>query len=103
LESAYESCCCRELALRGLRFDCQRPLAIDYKGALVRCAYRLDLVIEDTVVIELKTVEALLPIHVAQVVTYLRLTGLPVGLLVNFNVRLLKDGIRRLWLAPPPD
>ncbi len=96
LESAYEACLCRELALQGLRFVRQRPLPIEYKGLHVDCAYRLDLVVEERILVELKAVERLMPIHEAQVVTYLRLAGLPVGLLVNFNVLVLKTGLRRL-------
>ena len=86
--------------MRGLWFDRQRDLPVSYKGLRVNCAYRIDLVIEDCILIELKAVERLLPIHVAQVVTYLRLSGVPVGLLVTFNVRALRDGLRRLWLPP---
>ena len=74
----------------------QRALAVAYKGLVVECGYRLDLVVEGEVLLELKAVERLLPIHEAQVVTYLRLARLPVGLLVNFNVRVLKSGLRRL-------
>jgi GxxExxY protein len=96
LESAYETCLCAELALRGLAYERQRPLPVTYKGVLVECGYRLDLVVENQVLIELKTVERFLPIHHAQVVTYLRLAKLPVGLLVNFNTEYLRNGLRRL-------
>ena len=99
LESAYEACICRELHLRGHSFERQKALPVSYKGVLVDCGYRLDLIVDGCVLVELKTAERLLPIHVAQVVTYLRLSRIPVGLLVTFNVRLLRDGIRRLWLA----
>jgi GxxExxY protein len=102
LESAYESCLCHELGLRGLKHARQRPLAVEYKGTLIECGYRLDLVVEERVLIELKTVECMLPIHKAQVITYLRLSGIPVGLLVNFNVRALKEGLYRLWPASSP-
>jgi GxxExxY protein len=98
LESAYEACLCRELSLRGLPFQRQRDLPMAYKGVLVDCGYRLDVVVREHSLLELKAVERLLPIHVAQVVTYLRLTRIPVGLLVTFNVRVLKQGLRRLWL-----
>jgi GxxExxY protein len=101
LESAYEACLCAELSLRGIRFDRQRALGLHYKGLHVDCGYRLDLVIEDEILLELKTVERLLPIHEAQVVTYLRLGKLPVGLLVNFNVCVLKTGLRRLTPEHP--
>ncbi len=96
LESAYEACFCAELGLRGLRFVRQHPLPIQYKNLFVECGYRLDVVVEDRVLVELKAVERLLPIHEAQVVTYLRLARLPVGLLVNFNVLFLKNALRRL-------
>lgn len=95
LESAYEECLCRELALRKIPFEKQRPLPVEYKGVLLDCGYRLDLLVANTVVVELKTVEELLPIHEAQVLTYLRLGGWKIGLLVNFNVAVLKNGIRR--------
>lgn len=96
LESAYESCLCRELQLRGLRFDRQQALPLNYKGEQLDCVYRLDVVVEQCVVIEIKAVEMLLPIHEAQVLTYLRLSGHHVALLINFNVPLLKNGLRRL-------
>jgi len=79
-----------------LRFARQRPLAVDYKGLRVDCGYRLDIVVDERILVELKTVERLLPIHEAQVVTYLRLARLPLGLLVNFNVIVLKTALRRL-------
>lgn len=103
LESVYEACFCAELAFRGLRFARQRPLPVQYKDLFVDCGYRLDVVVEDRVLVELKAVERLLPIHEAQVVTYLRLAGLPVGLLVNFNVVVLKSALRRLTPHPPKD
>jgi GxxExxY protein len=101
LESAYEACLCAELSLRGLRFGRQQAIAVEYKGLHLDCGYRLDLVVEGRILLELKTVERLLPIHEAQVVTYLRLARLPVGLLVNFNVIVLKSGLRRLTPEPP--
>ncbi len=99
LESAYETCLCRELTIRGLSFERQLPMPLIYKGVSLECGYRVDLVVEHCVLVELKTVDALLPVHVAQVITYLRLSKLPVGLLVNFNVPVLKQGLRRLWLS----
>jgi GxxExxY protein len=96
LESAYEECLCRELAIRQLAFERQRPLPLNYKGVPLDCGYRLDLLVANTVVVEIKTVEALLPIHEAQVLTYLRLGGWQIGLLINFNVAKLKDGVQRL-------
>jgi GxxExxY protein len=96
LESAYEQCLCHELSLMGLRFARQRPLPVTYKGAMLDCGYRLDVVVEEKLILELKAVEHLLPIHEAQVLTYLKLTVLDVGLLVNFNTPVLRGGIRRL-------
>ena len=97
LESAYEECLCHELRLAGIAYRRQVPLPVVYKDVRLECGYRMDLV-ADGVVIEIKTVERLLPIHDAQMLTYLRLSGLHTGLLMNFNVPVLKDGIRRLVL-----
>ena len=96
LESAYEECLCRELELRSLPFERQRALPVTYKGVKIDCGYRLDLVVGGEVVVELKSCGSLEPVHEAQLLTYLRLTGIKVGLLINFNVPVLKDGIRRL-------
>jgi GxxExxY protein len=98
MESAYEECLAHELQLRDLRFERQVPLPVNYKGVKLDCGYRLDFLVERSVVVELKAVEALHPIHDAQLLTYLRLGGWTVGLLMNFNVPVLKDGIRRLVL-----
>ena len=98
LESAYEECLCHELSLRGLAFTRQVPLPVAYKGVKLDCGYRLDIVVDDQVILELKSVEAVSPLHKAQLLTYLRLSGKRVGLLLNFNVALLKDGITRLVL-----
>ena len=98
LESAYQECLCVELGLRNLRFVSQLELPVEYKGLRVDAGYRLDLVVADSVVVELKAVERLLPLHEAQLLTYLRLGGYPIGLLLNFNVPVLKDGIRRMKL-----
>ncbi len=87
--------------MRGPSFERQRALPVAYKGVLVDCGDRLDIVVRDGILVELEAVERLLPIHVAPVVTYLRLSGLPVGLLVTLNVRALKEGLRRLWLTDP--
>ncbi len=100
LESAYESCLAYELGARGFRVERQRQMPVTYRGVRIDCGYRLDLVVDDLVIVELKAVEALLPIHSAQLLSYLKLSGLPLGLLINFNVGLLKQGIRRL--KPPP-
>jgi GxxExxY protein len=96
LESAYEECLCRELSLRNLAFERQLPLPLKYKGVLLDCGYRLDLVVEQSVLVELKSIDAIMPVHEAQVLTYLKLGGWKVGLLINFNVLKLKDGVRRL-------
>ena len=95
LESAYEECLCRELSLRQIPFERQRPLPIEYKGLKLDCGYRLDLLVAEVVVVEIKTVEALQPIHEAQLLTYLKLGGWKIGLLINFNVSVLRTGIRR--------
>src|SRR5262245_49516593 len=98
LESAYRSCLVHELRSRGERIEAEVPLAVTYRGMRLECGYRLDLVVERTLIVELKTVQALEPLHIAQLLTYLRLTGRPIGLLINFNVPVLKQGIRRVVL-----
>jgi len=95
LESAYEACLVHELASMGLAVAEQVELPVMYKGKRVDCAFRMDLIVEGVVVVEVKAVESLAPIHEAQLITYLKLSGLRVGLLINFNVRVLKDGIKR--------
>ncbi|MBX3414706.1 MAG: GxxExxY protein [Pirellulales bacterium] len=96
LESAYEKCLCYELSLRGLQCDRQVPLPVQYKSVRLDCGYKIDIVVEQRVIVELKTVDKLLPIHEAQLITYLRLSGHQLGLLLNFNVPVLKDGLKRL-------
>ena len=96
LESAYEECLCYELSVRGIRFERQKPLPVRYKNVNLDCGYRLDLVFEGKIILELKTVEQLLPIHEAQLLTYLKLSGLTLGLLINSNVPVLKNGIKRI-------
>ena len=96
LESAYETCLGHELTLRGLPFEMQMPLPVRYKGVQLDCAYRLDFVLESRLILELKSVERLLPIHEAQLLTYLRLSGIKYGLLLNFNAPVLRQGIRRM-------
>uniref|UniRef100_A0A832A851 GxxExxY protein n=1 Tax=Desulfacinum infernum TaxID=35837 RepID=A0A832A851_9BACT len=100
LESTYEECLAHELSLRGVAFRRQHPLPLTYKGKILDCGYRLDFLVEDRVIVELKACEQIEPIHKAQVLTYLKLTGCPVGLLINFNTPVLKDGIHRLALSP---
>jgi GxxExxY protein len=101
LESAYEAAVCQELRLRGIRFLRQVEIPLAYKGLDLACSYRLDLVANDRIVVEFKAVERLLPIHVAQLLTYLKLTPYNSGLLINFNVPLLKQGIRRINKTNP--
>jgi len=98
LESAYEECLCFELKQSGIAFARQAPLAIAYKGIRLDCGYRLDIMVQDELIVEVKAVDHLLRIHDAQLLTDLRLSGRKVGLLMNFNTILLKDGIRRLIL-----
>ena len=96
LESAYEECLCHELNIQGLLFEKQKPLTIYYKGKKLDCGYRLDIVAEKAVIIELKSCEKVEPIHKAQLLTYLKLSGLNLGLILNFNVPLMRDGIVRI-------
>ena len=96
LESAYERCLCLELDLRDIPFVCQKELPLEYKGSQVDCGYRLDMVVADKLIVELKACEQILPIHEAQMLTYLKITGIRHGLLINFNVPILKEGIKRL-------
>ena len=96
LESVYEACLAQELMVRGLRTARQVPLPVRYKGVRVDCGYRVDLWVEGAVIAELKTVAKLEPIHLAQLLSYLRLSGCRVGLVINFNVLQLRSGIRRV-------
>ena len=98
LESAYEACMAQELGLSGLAFQQQRSLAVSYKGLSIDCGYRLDLVVERQLIVELKSLDDLAPIHEAQLLTYMKLAGIPTGLLINFNVRQRKEGIKRFVL-----
>jgi GxxExxY protein len=100
LESIYQECLCRELTERGLRFERQKPLTVVYKGAPLDQAYRVDLIVEGSLLVEIKALDGPLPIHAAQVVTYLRVAGLEHGLLVNFNAMTIRDGLRRLSRTP---
>lgn len=98
LEATYESCLCRELEIGGIAFQRQLPLPVIYKDIQLECGYRVDLLVEDQVVIEIKAVEQTLSVHEAQLLTYLRLGGWHAGLLINFNVPYLRNGIRRkVW------
>ena len=99
LESAYEECLARELTLRGWQFERQKPIPVVYKNVKLECGYRIDLLVEGRIVVELKAVDALGPIHEAIILTYLKLSDRPLGLLINFNVPVLKNGIRRFILG----
>ena len=96
LESAYEECLCREMDLKGISYERQKELPIEYKCVRLNCGYRLDVVVAGKLILELKSCDVLEPIHEAQLLTYLKLTGIKVGLLINFNVPVLKNGIRRI-------
>lgn len=98
LESTYEQCLARELSMQNISFELQSALPVLYKGLRLDCGYRVDLLIEKQLIIELKTVEKLLPIHEAQILTYMKLANISIGLLINFNAVLLKDGIKRFVL-----
>jgi GxxExxY protein len=102
LESAYEHCVAYELGVRSLNFERQVQLPVRYKSVEIDCGYRLDFIVEGELVVELKSVERLLPVHEAQLLTYLKLTGIPAGLLVNFNTETLQRGLRRLTVNPKP-
>jgi GxxExxY protein len=95
LETVYQQCRCHELTLRGIPFQLEFPLRVKYKGIFLDCGYRVDLFIDGQLLLELKSIEKTLPIHEAQLLTYLRLGGWKIGLLINFNVKLLTDGIVR--------
>ena len=96
MESVYEECLCRELQLCKISYERQKTLPVEYKGEMLDCGYRLDLVVESRLIVELKSCDTLQPIHEAQLLTYLKLTNTKVGLLINFNVPVLKDGIKRM-------
>lgn len=98
LESAYRRCITWELEQRGIDFAAEVPLPVVYKGNRLDCGYRIDLLVQNQLVVELKAIDRLLPIHEAQLLTYLRLSGKRTGLLINFHTRQLKEGIKRLVL-----
>lgn len=100
LESVYEECLAYELRVRGLRVQRQTPVTLEYKALRIDGAYRADLLVEEVVLLELKAVDALLPIHLAQLLSYLKLADVEVGLVVNFNTPYLRDGVRRLFKKP---
>jgi GxxExxY protein len=96
LESAYEECLCCELGLRNIGYQRQMPIAVQYKGTNLDCGYRLDILVENVIILEIKSCDSLVPIHEAQLLTYLKLTGIKIGLLINFNILILKNGIKRI-------
>ena len=98
LESTYEQCLAHELKLNGIGFHLQHPLPVEYKDVRLNCGYRIDLLVEEALILELKSVEEVKGIHEAQLLTYMRLAGIKTGLLINFNVTKLKDGIKRFVL-----
>ena len=95
LESSYQHCLSHELEIKEISHQCEYPLPINYKGVEIDCGYRIDIMIENNLIVELKSVDTILGIHEAQILTYMKLANVSVGLLINFNVELLKDGIRR--------
>jgi GxxExxY protein len=95
LESAYQACLAHELTKRNLRVEIQKPLPLVYEQVKLDCGYRIDLLVDGEVVVEIKSVDGVAPVHEAQVITYLKLSGCKLGLLINFNVPALKDGIHR--------
>jgi GxxExxY protein len=99
LESTYKACVAHELRLRGFTVEAEKEMPIRYKNMVVEKAYRIDLLVEGKVIVELKSIEKTIPIHEAQLLTYLRLSNVTVGLLINFNVKLLKDGIKRMIVS----
>ena len=98
LESSYQRCLSRELELNGIAHTCEAPLPIEYKGISLECGYRVDLLVEGALIIELKSVKRIDPIHEAQIITYMKLSGIRIGLIFNFNVTKLKDGMKRYVL-----
>ena len=96
LESAYEECLCREFDLRGIPYERQKDIPLEYKGLRLNCSYRIDILVAARVILEIKACETLQGIHEAQLLTYLKLMGIKIGLLINFNVPILKDGIKRI-------
>ena len=98
LESAYQQCLAHELALTDIAFTIQHPVPLAYKDVHLDCGYRIDILVDGKIIVELKSVDRLLPIHEAQLLTYMKLADVSIGLLINFNVRVLKDGLKRMVL-----
>ena len=101
LESTYEMCLCRELSLRRIPFERQKPIPVIYTGVKLDCGYRADLIVERRLLVEIKSIEQTSAIHDAQLLSYLKLSGMQVGLLINFNVRILTHGLHRKVVGPP--
>ena len=98
LESTYQQCLAHELAMANIPFRMEYPVAVDYKGVKLDCGYKIDVLVDDSIILELKSVDEIQPIHKAQLLTYMKLAGISIGLLLNFNVRYLKSGIVRMVL-----
>ncbi|MDZ4743318.1 MAG: GxxExxY protein [Verrucomicrobiota bacterium] len=98
LESAYQHCLAHELSTVGIRFEMEKSIPIRYKNVSLDCGYRIDILVEDKIILEIKSVESLLPIHDTQLITYMRLSNIKIGLLMDFNVRILKTGLKRVVL-----
>lgn len=98
LESTYEQCLARELSLNNIEFVTQHQLPVEYKGVRIDCGYRVDVLVAKEIILELKSVQELMPVHEAQLLTYMRLAGMKQGFLINFNVRRLKDGLKSFVL-----
>lgn len=98
LESTYEQCLAHELKCAGISFKLQHPLPVNYNGVKLDCGYRVDLFVDNKIIVELKSVDKVLPIHQAQLLTYMKLAGIKIGLLMNFNVQFMKNGIKRMVL-----
>src|SRR3982751_55813 len=103
LESTYEMCLCCELNIRGIPFERQVPIPVEYKGIKLDCGYRADIIVDSRILVEIKAIDSLLPVHDAQLLTYLKLGDWKIGLLINFNVELLKHGLRRRVLRLEED
>jgi GxxExxY protein len=98
LESTYEQCLAHELRINNIPFTLQYPLPVTYKGIRLDCGYRVDLLVDNSIIVELKSIDKILPIHEAQLLTYMKLSDISIGLLMNFNVKYIKDGIKRMVL-----
>lgn len=102
LENTYKQCLAHELHLAGISFQLEAQMPVHYKGVNLNCGYRIDLLVENLLVVELKAVEQILGVHQAQLITYMKLAKAPIGLILNFNVKMLKDGIKKCALTAPP-